>query len=102
MRKLITCLLLLFWGIRLEGKDKGIDSLNRLINSAHSDTQRINLKIEKLRHLNHGNNDTAIAFARNLINEAKEVKYILGEAKARMMLSGDYCFAGDYALAKRN
>ncbi|MEP6950526.1 MAG: hypothetical protein ABI863_14675, partial [Ginsengibacter sp.] len=85
-----------------EAQTKAIDSLNLLISKSKSDTQRINLKTEKLRVLGNDNLDSAIAFARNIIEEAQKINYKKGEAAARISLAGDYCFAGEYAVAKEN
>ncbi len=79
-----------------------IDSINKLINNSTSDTQRINLKNEKLRILSNGKLDLAILFADSIINEAKQIKYKQGEAAARVRLAGDFCFTGQFSLAKEN
>ncbi|MEO8414762.1 MAG: tetratricopeptide repeat protein [Ginsengibacter sp.] len=100
--KYLVAWLFFNWVTHAEAQTKAIDSLNLLISKSKSDTQRINLKTEKLRVLSNGNLDSAIAFARNIIEEAKRTNYKKGEAAARISLAGDYCFAGEYAVAKEN
>ncbi|MEO8861318.1 MAG: tetratricopeptide repeat protein, partial [Ginsengibacter sp.] len=102
MKYLIVCLLLFCVCLNTHSQTNKIDSLNELIGKATSDTQRINLKIVKLRVLGNGNLDSAMAFARNIIEEAKKNNYKKGEAAARISLAGDYCFAGEFAIAKEN
>ncbi len=100
--KVLLSALLSFFIIKALPQSRAIDSLNRLINKSASDTQRINLKLEKVRILANGSLDSAIALAKVLVNESQKINYKQGEAKARIRLAGDYCFTGDYAAAKNN
>ena len=102
MRVLVTAILLLLWAINIQAQNKQVDSINALISKSTSDTQRINLKVAKLRVLAHINLDSAIAFGNNLIKEAQKINYKKGEANARIRVAGDYCFTGNYAMAKEN
>ena len=88
--------------IHTQAQTKKVDSLNRLISKSTSDTQRINLKIEKLTVLSNINLDSAIAFANKVIDEAQKINYKKGEVNARMRLAGNYCFTGEFELAKKN
>jgi signal transduction histidine kinase len=102
MRLVLPILIVIFYAVHVQAQNKQIDSLDNLITKASSDTQRINLKIEKLRLLASGNLDSAIAFGSKVIDEAKKINYKQGEAKARIKLAGDYCFYGNYEAAKNN
>src|SRR5262249_51851727 len=102
MKLVLPILIVIFYAVHAKAQDKQIDSLNNLISKSKSDTQRINLKVEKLRILANNNLDSAIAFGRKVINEAKQINYKKGEAKARIKLAGDYCFYGNYEAAKNN
>jgi two-component system NtrC family sensor kinase len=72
-----------------------LDSLNRLISKASSDTQRINLQLKKAGVLSSNNLDSAIAVHIQLINESKKISYYKGEVDARLGLSGNYAFKGN-------
>ncbi len=100
--KYLVVWLFFSWVAHAEGQTKSIDSLNLLISKSKSDTQRINLMTQKLRALSNGNLDSAIAFGKNTIEEAQKINYKKGEASARVSLAGDYCFSGEYAVAKEN
>ena len=88
--------------VHTQAQIKKIDSLNSLISKSTSDTQRINLKIEKADALSNINLDSAIVLAKELIGETQKMNYKKGEVKARISLAGEYCFTGEYALAKEN
>ena len=102
MKYLITCSLVFMWMIHTQAQTKKVDSLSRLISKSTSDTQRINLKIEKLNVLGNINLDSAIVFAHGVIDEAQKINYKKGEVDARIRLAGDYCFTGEYDAAKEN
>ncbi len=102
MKVVLIILIVVFCASKTHAQNKKIDSLDNLIAKSKSDTQRINLKIEKLRILANDNLDSGIAFGNEIINEAKEINYKIGEAKARIRLAGNYCFSGDYEAAEKN
>ncbi|MEO6893677.1 MAG: tetratricopeptide repeat protein [Ginsengibacter sp.] len=102
MKYLITVLFFFLCLTQVQAQSNNIDSLNRLISKSTSDTQRINLKIIKLEMLGDTNLDSAIAFAKEIIVEAQKTNYKKGEANAKIRLAGNYCFTGEYALAKEN
>ena len=83
-------------------QNKKIDSLDRLIAKAASDTQKVNLAVSKLKILGEINLDSAIALANKTIEKAKRINYKNGEVFARIYLAGDYCFKGVYSEAKEN
>ncbi len=98
----MLCLLFFICMTNTQAQTKKIDSLNRLISKATSDTQRINLAITKLKFLGELDLDSAVADAISIIQESKNIQYKKGEAKARINLAGNYCFKGEYAAAKEN
>ncbi|MGH2648263.1 MAG: hypothetical protein ACRDE8_11875, partial [Ginsengibacter sp.] len=77
--KYLLAWLFFSWVVRAEAQTKAIDSLNLLINKSTSDTQKINLKVEKLKLLGYGNLDSAILFAKSIIEEAQKINYKNGE-----------------------
>ena len=79
-----------------------LDSLNRRISRATTDTGRINLINKKIHLLNQVNLDSAISLALKTIEWAKRIRYRQGEALARMRLAIGYTFKGDYAAAQQN
>ncbi len=101
IRFLLTCPLL-FLCCFCFAQNRKIDSLNRLISRAASDTQRINLTVEKIRVLTSDNLDSSIALANRTIEEAERIHYKQGEASARIALANNYCFTGNYSAANEN
>src|ERR1700730_8565856 len=79
-----------------------LDSLNRLIARATSDTQSINLAIEKIRFFTNIDLDSAILLGNKTIENSKTIKYKRGEANARVSLAFAHCFKGEYKAAKEN
>ncbi len=100
--KLLFQILFFFFCAQSSSAQNKLDSINRLINNATSDTQRINLTVEKIHLLENSDLDAAIILGNKTIEEAKTIGYKKGEADTRMMLSFGYCFKGDYATAKEN
>jgi two-component system, NtrC family, sensor kinase len=94
--------LLLFAALGTLAQNKAIDSLNRLIAGATSDSQRINRELAKCRVVGNDNLNSGIALAGSIIAETKKIHYIAGEALARIRIAGDYNFTGKYALARSN
>ena len=70
MKLVLPILIAIFYAVHVQAQSKQIDSLDNLIRKASSDTQRINLKIEKLKILSNGNLDSAIAFSYNGCDES--------------------------------
>jgi signal transduction histidine kinase len=79
-----------------------LDSLNQLIAKAKTDTARINLINKKISILANINLDSAIYYSLQNLKEAQKIKYYRGELDARMRLSTNYCFKGNYTAAKEN
>ena len=102
MKNIIIISFFLSFAMSICAQNKLLDSFNLLINKATSDTQRINLKLEKFKLLGNGNFDSAIVFGINLINETKKINYKYGEAMAEIRLAGDYNFTGQFVLSKKN
>jgi two-component system NtrC family sensor kinase len=101
MKKLTTIWLLLLSSI-LHSQNNKIDSLDRLISKASSDTGRINLMIKKFSAFNENNLDSAVALGKKTIEEAKKINYKKGEGIARSNLASSYSFKGEYAEANNN
>ena len=100
--KFIIFSILLFSFYFSYSQSNKIDSLNKLIAKATSDTQRINLTVSKIKLLSRVNLDSAVALANKTIENAKQINYKKGDADARISLAGDYCFKGNYVGAKEN
>ncbi|SOD78352.1 tetratricopeptide repeat protein [Spirosoma fluviale] len=79
-----------------------LDSLDRLIRQARTDTGRINRINEKIMLLGQINLDSAIALSLKTIAQARQINYKVGEGVARMRLAYNYSFKGNYAGAKAN
>src|ERR1017187_8789690 len=102
MKVFLISVILSFQMINAQSQVKIIDSLDNLIKKTTSDTQRINLKIEKLKALANVNLDSSILLGKNIIDQSQQINYKKGEVMARLRLAGNYCFTGDYAAAKTN
>jgi len=76
-----------------------VDSLNRLIAKATTDTAKINLANKKITILSRINIDTAINAAQQTIEEAKKINYKKGEADALLQLATSYCNKGKFEEA---
>ena len=102
MKTLALIVTLLLVGRFSYSQNGKIDSINRLISKAASDTQKVNLIISKIKILGHNNLDSAIALASKTIETAQHLNYTTGEANLRVLMAGDYCFKGNYSAAKQN
>ena len=103
MMKTITAFIFFFiWAMPGIAQNAKIDSLNRLISKAGSDTARINLVNKKIVSLIETNLDEAIKVANKNIEDANKINYPKGEAETRLQLSTCYCFKGEYATARMN
>ncbi|GAB3049428.1 tetratricopeptide repeat protein [Spirosoma pulveris] len=79
-----------------------LDSLNRLISQAATDTGRINLINQKIRLLSEINIDSALSLSQQTVERAKRISYKEGEAFARVRLAMNYNLKGNYPAAKKN
>ncbi|MGV3559491.1 tetratricopeptide repeat-containing sensor histidine kinase [Larkinella arboricola] len=77
-----------------------IDSLNRLINQATTDTARINLITQKIALLSEINIDSALALSLKTIRWAHTIGHSPGEAFARVLAAQSYNYKGQYATAR--
>ena len=102
MKYLSIFLLLLAGGRVARAQNPKIDSLNRLIRQAKTDTARINLTNTKISLLVLVNIDSAINLGLKTIEYAKRVKYKKGEVLVRTSLAFDYSMKGDFTTAKAN
>ena len=83
-------------------QNKTIDSLSFLISKAASDTQRINLIVQKVIALSNFNIDSAIILGKKNIEEATAINYKKGEVNTRVSIAFAYCFKGEYPAAEEN
>jgi tetratricopeptide (TPR) repeat protein len=102
MKKLITLVFLFFSFLIAQAQHPKLDSIERLIRRASTDTARINRMNEKISLLGEVNLDSAVALCLRTINYARRVRYTSGEAFARMRLANNYSFKGNYAAARPN
>ncbi len=79
-----------------------IDSLNRLIPQATSDTQRINLIIKKATAFWDISLDSCIQLDNKIVQECQSLKYNYGELNARTDLAYYLSSQGDYVTAKKH
>ncbi|WP_420147672.1 tetratricopeptide repeat protein [Spirosoma sp.] len=82
-------------------KNPKLDSLDRLIRQASTDTGRINLTNKKISLLTQVNIDSAIRLSLQTIEKAKRINYKQGEVLTRVHLAYSYSFKGNYAAAKK-
>ncbi|MEO8772625.1 MAG: tetratricopeptide repeat protein [Ferruginibacter sp.] len=96
-------IVLLFYSVLLtQGQSKKIDSINKLINKATTDTARINLLVDKIKFVRNQNIDSSIQLAKKVLSEAQRAGYYKGEINSRNNLITSYCFKGDYKSAEEN
>ena len=79
-----------------------IDSINKLIKDATSDTAKINRLNDKTAAFIEINLDSAAESGSNAVFEAVTAKYLKGEADARRLMGTILSFKGDYASAQKN
>ncbi|MGA0555762.1 tetratricopeptide repeat protein [Larkinella sp. VNQ87] len=77
-----------------------IDSLNRLISRAKTDTARINQINQKIALLSEINIDSSLSLSLRTIREAQRIRYKRGEAYARLFAAQNYNYKGNYAAVK--
>jgi signal transduction histidine kinase len=97
----IFVLLILLCNANAIAQNAQIDSLNKLIVKATSDTAKINLINKKITILGRVNLDTAINVAQQTIEEAKKINYKKGEAEALLQLATNYCNKGKFDAAQQ-
>ena len=103
--KVCKCLLLFFIQLacyNLYAQKPLLDSLDQLIAKAKTDTDRINLNINKINILARSNLDTAIYLSKIQLKEAEKINFYSGIVRLRMQLASNYTFKGNYDDAKEN
>ncbi|PSR53072.1 two-component sensor histidine kinase [Adhaeribacter arboris] len=102
MKLLLTVFIILIFGGTAFTQTAKLDSLNKLISQASTDTARINLKNKKISIISRIDIDSAIALSKQTVKEAINIHYQKGEATARLQLASNYCMKGTYPLAAQN
>ena len=101
MKQCVLFLLLSLFITYANAQNAAIDSLNRLISEAQTDTARINLAIKKIYLLGEINIDSAIVFGNKIIEETKKINYKKGEADALITMTANFSVKGNYSLAEK-
>ncbi|WP_336517122.1 tetratricopeptide repeat protein [Pollutibacter soli] len=99
MKIIIITICILSLTAGLCAQNRKIDSLDKLISKASSDTDRINLVAIKLDILSAINLDTAIQIGNDYLKLAQQIDYYKGELKLRQKLASNYAFKGQFAEA---
>jgi signal transduction histidine kinase len=102
MKFFITGLLIFLFTGTAQTQDAKLDSFDKLISKAGTDTARINLVNKKIVILSRINIDSSIDLSKKTIEEAKSINYKYGEATARLRLAINYCMKGAFGLAAEN
>ncbi|GAB4025168.1 tetratricopeptide repeat-containing sensor histidine kinase [Spirosoma koreense] len=101
--KYLSNLILLLLGVPVAyAQNPRLDSLNRLIQQATSDTARINRMNTKLMELAEYNIDSALSLGLRTIKDASRIRYKKGEAFARTRLAIAYNVKGNFPAAETN
>ncbi len=81
-------------------QNKKLDSLDRLIIQATSDTDRIKLAMLKMDILGAINLDSAISLGKKTLQTAQQINHYKAELRLRLKLANNYCYKGAYGLAE--
>src|SRR5690242_17323344 len=87
MKTAIFFLLMILTASLAFGQNEKIDSLNKLISKATSDTAKINLEVKKIDIIANTNLDTAISMGLQTLKEARKINYYEGEVHVRRELA---------------
>ncbi|CAN5374764.1 hypothetical protein BH11BAC3_BH11BAC3_42330 [soil metagenome] len=79
-----------------------LDSLNNLIATAKTDTDRINLNIRKISLVGKSDLNAAISLAKVQLKYAEKINYYRGIINLRGQLGNKYVFTGDFEQALEN
>lgn len=101
LKRFLQILLFIFYTTVCHAQQHAIDSFNRLITKATSDTQRINLNIEKAYALININSDSSIQLYNKVIQESNTFNYKQGELRSTLDLAAIYAGNGDTILSKK-
>ena len=96
MKQCIILLSFLRFVTYVNAQNAAIDSINRLISKAKSDTERINLVTKKIYLLTEVNIDSSMVLGKKNIEDAKKIGYKTGEADALMNMAANFSIKGDY------
>ena len=102
MKFFITALFIFLFGETARTQNAKLDSLDKLIRKATTDTAKINLANKKNIIISRINIDSAIDLSKKTIEKAKSINYNSGEASARLNLATNYCMKGAFKLASEN
>ena len=102
MKRGIIIFFISFFIIHVHAQNAAIDSLNRLIVQAQTDTARINLTIEKIVKLSEVNLDSSIILANLMIGQSKKINFQPGEARALIQAAANFSRKGDYTAARQS
>ncbi len=102
MKFFITALFIFLFGETARTQNAKLDSLDKLIRKATTDTAKINLANKKNIIISRINIDSAIDLSKKTIEKAKSINYTSGEASARLTLATNYCMKGAFKLASEN
>ncbi len=100
MKTAIFSVLMILTASFVFGQNEKIDSLNKLISKATSDTAKINLEVKKIDIVANTNLDTAIALGLQTLKEARKINYYEGEVHVRRELASNFIFKGNFKAAK--
>ncbi len=100
MRQFTAILFLILCANNSKAQNAAIDSINRLLKTAQSDTARINLTNEKIYLLGEVNLDSSTALAKKILEETKRIHFTEGEADVLRSLSTNAMRTGDYNAAE--
>ncbi|GAB3335906.1 hypothetical protein GCM10027299_45370 [Larkinella ripae] len=99
MKFILPLLFLLFGGAVTDAQTPKLDSLDRLIAKATTDTARINRVTTKISLLSEVNIDSALSLSLRTVEKAKQIGYKSGEAMARLLAAQNYNYKGEFATA---
>src|SRR5687767_5857868 len=102
MKFLLTALFIFLFVEIACAQNTKLDSFDRLISKATTDTAKINLVNKKTSIISRINIDSGIDLSKKTIEEAKSINYSYGEATARLHLATNYCMKGAFKLAAEN
>ena len=99
---LLLLFLYLFIYTKLPAQNPKLDSINNLIAKAKTDTDRINLNIDKINLLARSDLNAAISLGKMQLENADRINYYRGIIILHSQLSNNYIFTGDYKSAIEN
>ncbi|MEP7228891.1 MAG: tetratricopeptide repeat protein [Ginsengibacter sp.] len=101
MKRSTIILFFFFYLCSTNAQNRYIDSLNKLISKAKTDTARINLVNKKIYRLGEINLDSALKLAKVNLDDARKIDYKKGEANALLNIATNFSTKGNYDSAKK-